>query len=1049
VFLRVASAVLVCLLSAGRAQAQEKPLVFLGDRDYAPLSYLERGEPTGLDIDVVRAVAAVMGRTVRIELIEWREAQARVLRGDADALTDLAMSEERSRLYDFTDPTATHEFGLFVRSGNATIHGVSDLAGKAVGVTPGGFPRRLMENRGDVRVVLIENYDDGFARLKAGTIQAMAADVWVAAYAIQTRGYQDIAVAGEPFATSLATIALPKGHDALLAEMNRAIRALRADGTLEQIQGRWRPQQMLFLSRQRVRRYVIGAIAAIVLVLLATLTLWIVTLKKQIHERRQAAADLTEREQRLEMALSAADMGAWRWDYDTNMTTRDASLNRMFGLEAVETTQGLDDTFERIAPEDRDAVRAELIRAVRERDTYATEYRSARPDGSMRWLRGRGRAFYSETGEPRYVTGTTIDVTDRREAEAALRMSEEKFARAFQASPDCITISDVADGHILEVNDRFEAMTGYTKAEALGRTIVDLGLVDGSLRDQWLKLFRETGSLRDFEYEILRKDGARATMLMSAEMIEVGGERRFLTVHRDITDRKRSQEALFRSESKYRDLVENANDIVFTVDTAGYCLSMNRIGQEITGIAAGNPRGTHFAQLVVPEQATFAAGQLRRVLAGEEVPVFELDIAGKRGTRVTLEVNVRPIYDSGAIVAAQGIARDVTTRRELELQLRQAQKMDAIGRLAAGVAHDFNNLLTVILGNCEVAAPLLNAEDPVRTTLRDIRASAERAAGLTRQLLAFSRRQIIQPRVLDVNDTIAEIRDMMTRLIGEHIDVRFTPEAKLWHVCADPGQLQQVIVNLSVNARDAMPEGGRVTIATRNLQFPLGHIERGVRVPAGDYVEISVSDTGTGMDASTRERLFEPFFTTKEAGKGTGLGLATVYGIVKQNGGFVFVDSMPHHGSTFWMLLPRADAPLTAVPADAPRQKASGGTETVLLVEDEDDVRELIREYLQSQGYKVVSASSGEEGVGLVRELRAAPSLLISDIVMPGMNGRVLSEQLRASYPGLKVLYVSGYTDDVLITHAALPQGTHFLQKPFALSTLATTIRTIVDAPSV
>ena len=655
------------------------------------------------------------------------------------------------------------------------------------------------------------------------------------------------------------------------------------------------------------------------------MALWVLALRKQIRERRATEAELLEHQQRLELALSAADMGAWHWNVANDMSTRDASLNRMLGLDAVESTQALDDLFARIVPEDRAATRLEFDRAIREHDTYITEYRIVRPDGSVRWLRGRGRAFYDERGRPSYVTGATIDVTERRDAESALRGSEEKFAKAFQASPDCIAISDLESEGIIEINDRFEEITGYAREDVLGRSVESLDMFETLARDVRMAVVRERGSFRDFEFQIRRKDGQPATILMSGGIMEIAGRKRLLTVSRDITGRK-----------------------------------------------------------------------------------------------------------------------------ELEQQLRQAQKMDAIGRLAAGVAHDFNNLLTVILGNCEVAAPLLRSDDPVQDTLRDIRASAERAAGLTTQLLAFSRRQIIQPRVLDVNDTVAEIRRMMTRLIGEHIDVRFVPGRDLWHVSADPGQLQQVIVNLAVNARDAMPEGGRVTIETRNIQFAQVHVERGAKVPAGDYVEICVADTGIGMDAAAIERLFEPFFTTKEAGKGTGLGLATVYGIVKQSGGFVFVDSAPGAGTTFWILLPRADAPVTAVvPADTSREESTGGQETVLLVEDEDDVRELIHFYLEGQGYTVLSASTGEEGLALLQEVTAPPALLISDIVMPGMNGRVLSDHLRAAYPHLKVLYVSGYTDDGHVRHTPLPHGTHFLQKPFALSTLATKIRDIVDAADV
>jgi PAS domain S-box-containing protein len=1040
-------AALFLILTARTASAADQtPLVFLGDRDYPPLSYLDHGVPKGLDVDLVQALGKRLGREVRVDLLEWREAQDRALHGQADGLTELAITEEHRKLYDFTDATATHEFSLFVRVGEATIHGVDDLSGKSVGVVAGGFPRQLMEKRGGVNVVLVENYGDGFERLAAGGIQALAADVWVAAYTIQTKGIRNVTVVGEPIAATTLTIAVPKGHEALVAELNRAILALRSDGTLEAIQERWRPQEVLFVTRQRARRFVVTVIGAALAVLLGTLAVWVFMLKKQMGVRRSTEAAMAEHRQRLEIALEAAGMGAWRWDLATGMSTRDASLNRMLGLAAVESTQGLDDMFERIVPEDRVAIRAELDRAIRERDTYSTEYRVIRPDGRIRWLRGRGRAFHADDGQAAYVTGATMDITEQREAEEALRSSEEKFAKAFQGSPDCIMISDVATGTILDINDRFEEIMGYTRAEALGRTVVELELVSAAVRSEWLALFQEKGSVRDYEFEVRRKDGRHATILMSADFVEIAGCQRVLTVHRDITERKRSEEALHRSESKYRELVENANDVVFTVDADGYCLSMNRKGREISGFASDDPRGTHLSELVVPEQIDEARRQLQRVLAGEEVPVFELVIANAEGARVTLEANVRPIREDGRVVAAQGIARDVTARKELEQQLRQAQKMDAIGLLAAGVAHDFNNLLTVILGNCEVAAPQLRPDDPVQNTLRDIRSAADRAAGLTTQLLAFSRRQLIQPRVLDVNETVAEIRRLMTRLIGEHIDFRFVPAADVWHVSADQGQLQQVIVNLAVNARDAMPEGGRLTIETRNVHFAQPHIERGAQVPAGDYVEISVADTGVGMEPDTLDRLFEPFFTTKEAGKGTGLGLATVYGIIKQSGGFVFVDSAPDEGSTFWILLPRADAPVSAAHVEMSRDDSSGGNETVLLVEDEDDVRELIQDYLGSQGYTVLSASTGEEGMELARGLSSAPSLLISDIVMPGMNGRVLSDQLRASYPHLKVLYVSGYTDDALVRHSPLPQGTHFLQKPFALSTLAKKIRDIVDA---
>jgi two-component system cell cycle sensor histidine kinase/response regulator CckA len=532
-----------------------------------------------------------------------------------------------------------------------------------------------------------------------------------------------------------------------------------------------------------------------------------------------------------------------------------------------------------------------------------------------------------------------------------------------------------------------------------------------------------------------------------AEEAARASEERFAKVNRDITDYKR---ALQRSETKYRELVQNARDAIFTIDRDGYCLSMNPVGQELTGyVAEEDPRGTNLTRLVAPEAIADVRRQLQRVLNGDDVPPFELDIITKEGKQLTLELSVRPVLEDGAIVASQAIARDVSKRRELEAQLRQAQKMDAIGRLAAGVAHDFNNLLTIILGNCEASAPLLGPHERLRHAFSDIHSAAERAASLTGQLLAFSRREMTQPVVVNLNEVIADIERMLTRLIGEDIESRFCP-GQVGSICADPGQLQQVLMNLAVNARDAMPNGGQLIIETQNVHLDREYVQHHTQVPAGQYVMLAVSDTGGGMTVETRSRLFEPFFTTKEIGKGTGLGLATVYGIVKQSGGFIWVYSEPGLGSTFKVYFPRVEAVARPLPlhAEPIQDEVLSGGERVLLVEDERDLRELLHDYLASHGYGVKSAASGEDALALCRDQAYAPALLISDVVMPGIGGRVLADRLRQADPELKVLYLSGYTDEAMLRHGILPSGTQFLQKPFALETLARIVRRIFDEPA-
>ena len=388
----------------------------------------------------------------------------------------------------------------------------------------------------------------------------------------------------------------------------------------------------------------------------------------------------------------------------------------------------------------------------------------------------------------------------------------------------------------------------------------------------------------------------------------------------------------------------------------------------------------------------------------------------------------------------------MTRRRELEAQLRQAQKMDAIGRLAAGVAHDFNNLLTIILGNCEASAPLLAPHGRLREAFADIRSAAERAASLTGQLLAFSRREMTKPAVFNLDEVIADLERMLARLIGENIESRFIP-GQVGSICADLGQLQQVVMNLAVNARDAMPSGGRLTIETQNVHLDGDYVQRHRPVPAGHYVMLAVSDTGVGMTEETRARLFEPFFTTKEVGKGTGLGLATVYGIVKQSGGFIWVYSELGLGSTFKIYFPRVEAPATSVRVEPVQDQVLFGDECVLLVEDEEDLRDLLHDYLAAQGYTVKSAASGEDALAVCHDHPYAPALSISDVVMPGIGGRALADRLRLDDPELKVLYLSGYTDEAMLRHGILPTGTQFLQKPFALEALARTVRLILDEP--
>jgi PAS domain S-box-containing protein len=507
---------------------------------------------------------------------------------------------------------------------------------------------------------------------------------------------------------------------------------------------------------------------------------------------------------------------------------------------------------------------------------------------------------------------------------------------------------------------------------------------------------------------------------------------------------KRNEQALRRSEARYRSLVQSSVYGIYRSSLEGRFLDVNPA--LITMLGYGSAEDV---LLLDPEKDVFAQAEEHTRLIEEFRRTGRLDgieVKWKRndGSTITVRISGRAVSsaDEPAEVL-EAIAEDVTDRRTLEDQLRQAQKMEAVGRLAGGVAHDFNNLLMVICGYAEVILAKLDFHHPLHEKARAIQLAADRATTLTRQLLAFSRKQLLELKVVDVNAIVADMERLVRPLIGENVELttKLAPEAA--HTRADAGQLEQVLMNLVVNAKDAMPSGGKLSIQTQNILVDESHRRGQTFIRPGTYVMLSVSDTGMGMDKETQSRIFEPFFTTKEKGKGTGLGLSTVYGIVKQSGGYVMVQSEKGRGTAFHIYLPRVDA--VAEKHAAPVTHAAvGGTETVLLVEDEESVRQLVRETLVAKGYHVLEAENGEAGMAAAAQHKGKIDLVITDVVMPGMGGRELVKQLAQTRPETKVLYLSGYTEDAIISEGTIDTGTAFLQKPFTLQTLAKKVREVL-----
>ncbi len=649
-----------------------------------------------------------------------------------------------------------------------------------------------------------------------------------------------------------------------------------------------------------------------------------------------------------------------------------------------------------------------------------------------------------------YGVASLRNATERRRTEAALRESEAKFRSFVEESPFGIFRSSFEGDRFLDVNPALVKMLGYASAEeALSITLTrDLYLTPQD-RERTLAQLRRDRGCNGIEVRWRRKNGETITASLSGRLVResVGGGQVFEGIVEDITERNRAEQALREGEERFRQVVEGAPVGMF-IETDGILRYFNPAALAIFGAeSASQIVGQGYLEIVHPD--TRASVTERAHMVREErkaVPFMEERLLRLDGTVFDGEVTAVPfIFEgrSGALVFVRDITqrkREEETRRALEHQLRQAQKMEAVGRLAGGVAHDFNNLIMVIQSYTEMLQDSLPANNTLQKNTQAIMKAADRAASLTGQMLAFSRQQVTSPVVLDLNAEVNEAARMLKRLIGENIEFRVDSAKSLWAIEADSNQIDQVLMNLCVNARDAMPHGGALTIATRNVAAGEARIGRRPFVFLADCVTLSVTDTGMGISEDLQERIFEPFFTTKEVGKGTGLGLAMVYGIVKQSGGQVWVDSEPGQGACFTISLPRANgAAYPEIPAKAEEQ--ARGTGTLLIAEDEEALREAMSDYMRSLGYTVLVASSGQEALSLACEHEGQIDLLITDVVMPKVNGRELSQMLASLRPDLKTIYISGYTDEAVLRHGIQEFAASFMQKPFSLGALARQVR--------
>jgi two-component system cell cycle sensor histidine kinase/response regulator CckA len=658
----------------------------------------------------------------------------------------------------------------------------------------------------------------------------------------------------------------------------------------------------------------------------------------------------------------------------------------------------------------------------------------------------------------RAIEALRADVIERKRSEEALRESEERYRTILENIEDGYYEVDLP-GNFTFFNDSLCRMLGYSKDEMIG--MGNQQYTDEENRKKLFqafnKVYRTGEPTKGFGWEVVRKDGTKVFGEVSVSLIKdsKGEPIGFRGIARDITQRKRSEEALRTEKQRFQTLLENAPFGVVLIDKDGTFKYANAKFVELFGYDLNDvPNGKEWFRKAYPDASyrhnviSVWIEDTKLFKLGEKVPRIFTATCKDGSEKIICFITVQ-LETGENLISTEDITllkRAEKEKAALEEQFRQSQRMEAIGRLAGGIAHDFNNLMTVIRGYSQLTLLELKEDNKLRENIEEVLRATQRATDLTRQLLVFGRRQIMDMKVLDLNTLLQDLDKMLRRVIGEDIQLVTILADGLGRVRTDPGQIEQVILNLAVNARDAMPTGGKLIIETSNAELDESYARSHVGVTPGSYVMFSMTDTGCGMSAEVKEHIFEPFFTTKEKAKGTGLGLSTVYGIVKQSGGNIWAYSELGTGATFKIYLPRANEPFKETRENALSEVIPRGTETILTVEDEEKVRKLAVEILKAQGYTVLEASHGEEAIKAAKEHGGeGVHLLLTDVVMPGMSGSELAKTLGSLLPKMKVLYMSGYTDNAIVHHGVLEEGVNYIQKPFTVDALARKVREVLD----
>ena len=921
-----------------------RTVLYGGDRDFYPYEWLDDGgTPHGFNIDLVNALADVLGFEPRFELDRWDRIRNGIEVERRIDLSDMYASESRAQVVDFAEPVAVVWEQAWVRRDGPHIKGLEDLRGLRILVHRAGYIDRFLKDRDPTLTLIpVDSEVLGLKELARGHGDCALATQLVGQQVSGRPEFVDLMPAGPPMLPRPYGLVVRKGDEAFLADINRGMRLLQASGRLAELRDRWlelpEPPGRIALFISENLRWLLAGISLLLAIGLA------VTLGLSRKVRRQARR-----------------------------------------------------------------LRAEL--------------------------------------------------DERRLAEVALEQSREQFRLAFQNSPAVMGISDLETGKYLDVNLAFQAVLGFSRDEVIGRTSLDLNLwADPGDRERMRQVVERNGTVRNLQIVLRTRAGDLRSFLYIADLITLNGRKCLVTNALDISDRALMEKALRDSEERWKFALEGAGEGVWDWDVPSNRIFASRRYKEILGYP-----DEAFDLDPVPWRARVHPDDVGRLeqdfttYAKGRSPLFQTEVrmicrdetfrhVSVRGRTVAKDEQNRPKRVIGTILDITDQHRAQEERASLEDQLRQSQKMEVVGQLAGGIAHDFNNQLMVIRGYSDL---LQNQGLDARSQalLNEVVLASDRAAALTGRLLAFGRKQVRRLTVFNVNRVLADMTGALGMMLGESVAISVEAAANLGSVRADRDQIEQVIANIAVNARDAMPGGGRLTIRTRNIVLDQEYARHHVGVKTGPHVLLSFQDSGVGMSEDVAARIFEPFFTTKQEGLGSGLGLSIVYGIVKQSGGHVTVDSEPGRGSTFKVFLPRVeDAPTEARPTSRPSVDRAKPA-TLLFVEDDTNLFSLLRGILESAGYEVLASPMPDQALALAAQYEGPIDLLITDVVMPGMSGPVLAEHIQKTRPGIRLLFISGYPKDVLERQTVLPPDIQLLGKPFSPRELIATIRKMLESP--